>query len=159
MNQKRNNRNVFLWVAVGVVILAGIIFLLILALKGSGDGKGGRDGQDHIPRPTNSVIPEPPGGATPTGGSGNSEGDEIIGKGTPTPTPYGWGTTLTPTPSGGNGNGDEDGRYETPTPTPYGWGTTLTPTPSGGNGNGNGDENGKPTISTTTPTPTGGERR
>ncbi|MBO6207138.1 MAG: hypothetical protein J6N53_04340 [Lachnospiraceae bacterium] len=156
MNQKRNNRNVFLWVAVGIVILAGIIFLLILAWKGAGNGGDGRNKQDHIPRPTNSVIPEPPGGPTPTEGSGNGDNDENSRKGTPTPTPYGWGGSPTPTNGNGDGDEDEDGKNgtPTPTPTPYGWGTTITPTPTGGNGNGDDDENGKRT--TITPTPTGG---
>lgn len=156
MNQKRNNRNVFLWVAVGIVILAGIIFLLILAWKGAGNGGDGRNKQDHIPRPTNSVIPEPPGGPTPTEGSGNGDNDENSRKGTPTPTPYGWGGSPTPTNGNGDGDEDEDGKNgtPTPTPTPYGWGTTITPTPTGGNGNGDDDENGKRTTVTPTPTPT-----
>ncbi|MBR3516470.1 MAG: hypothetical protein IKO10_09165 [Lachnospiraceae bacterium] len=145
--EQKDNRQVILFVIVGLLILAAIIFFLVMIFQGSGagndprggqNGRGGQEGRegtvtpsgddgDNKIRPTDDDEDDP--NKRPSGGNGGRNGS-------PTPTPDGWDPNAKP--SGGNGGNGENG---TPTPTPYGWDPNAKP--SGGNG-GNG-ENGPPT--------------
>ena len=162
--EQKDNKQVVLFVIVGLLILAAIIFFLVMIFQGSGagndprGGQNGRGGQerregtatpsgndgDNKIRPTDDDEEDP--NKRPSGGNGGRNGS-------PTPTPYGWDPNAKP--SGGDGNG-------TPTPTPYGWDPNAKP--SGGDGNGTPtptpygwDPNAKPSgggSDTATPTPT-----
>ncbi|MCR5127087.1 MAG: hypothetical protein K6B69_03195 [Lachnospiraceae bacterium] len=153
----RNRQNVILYVAVGAILLAAIIFFLVLVFKGSGGGtdrggQGGRDGQPTRPggEPRGVItVPAIPT-VTPTGsedpGNRPSGGDNDQNR-----KPSGGnGDESNPTPSGGNGDGSH--------PTPSGGnGDGSNPTPSGGNHDGGvtptQDPNADKVTGTPTPTP------
>ena len=169
----RNRQNVILYVAVGAILLAAIIFFLVLVFKGSGGGtdrggQGGRDGQPTRPggEPRGVItVPAIPT-VTPTGsedpGNRPSGGDSDQNR-----KPSGGnGDGSNPTPSGGNHDGgvtptqdpNADKVTGTPTPTPSGGnGDGSNPTPSGGNRDGGvtptQDPNADKVTGTPTPTP------
>ena len=173
--EQKDNKQLILFVIVGLLILAAIIFFLVMVFQGSGAGNdprgdqngrggqpgregtvtpGGNDGDNKI-RPTDDNGDDEDGDPNKRPGGGNGDRN-----GSPTPTPYGWDPNAKPS------GGDDNGGNGTPTPTPYGWDPNAKP--SGGNG-GNGtptptpygwDPNAKPSggnggNGTPTPTPYG----